>query len=144
MKLIIYINGRPNVHGHKRREFLWNPTHNCHVYRNTEYTPAEFNAVIEKAMSQNQDMFPMVRVVGFAETVSAPPPIDLTGRAKELESVVASLREQIASPIEEAPAMEPIATITAAREITLDEAIAVVSRQAPNFLKKGVLKRATA
>lgn len=137
MKLLIYIPGRPNVHGHKRREFIWRPEHNCHVYQGREVEAAEFNQIAEKVFRQNQDLFPLVRIVAMPEATA----VDLSGRVRDLEQQVSELRETIAAtpaPAEEAPAesLEPVTTITAVREVCLEEALEVVSRLAPGLLKK--------
>lgn len=67
-KLIIYVTGKPSLHGYKRREFTWSAVHNCHVFQNKEYAPEEFNAVAEKVLRDNQDMHPLVRAVEIAPT----------------------------------------------------------------------------
>jgi len=72
MKLIIYAKGKPIIHGYKQREFRWMPKHNCYVYRETEYSPEEFNQAVEKVMQDNQDLRPMVRVLDVNESTVAP------------------------------------------------------------------------
>ncbi len=106
MKLIIYIKGKPNIHGHKRRDFRWVPQHNCYLYREREFTVSEFNVESEKIMRDNQDLYPLVRVLDdYMQTDSweSPP---------------------------------PVATLTTAREITVAEAEDVMERMAPHRLKK--------
>jgi len=48
-KLIIYLGGKPSMNGIRRRDFLWNKTHNCYVYGGGEIAPDDFNAKYELA-----------------------------------------------------------------------------------------------
>lgn len=100
-RLIIYVTGKPNLHGHKRREFLWSPAHGLYLYGGKEIEAAEFNATYEKAMKTNTDMNPRVKVVATSAiqqvTVTTPP---------------------------------------APQDITIDDAVAVLERLAPERLKK--------
>lgn len=105
-KLIIWVPGKTNLHGFRRRDFHWNEKHKCFIHDGKEYTPAEFNAVAEKVMRRSEDMHPCVKVLDDAVEAKAP-----------------------------APAPAPIATITA-REITEDDAVATLMRLAPHRLKK--------
>ncbi len=70
-RLIIYVSGKPLLHGHKRREFLWSPAHKCYLYGGKEIEAAEFNAIYEKAMRTNADMNPRVLVTN-ADASAAP------------------------------------------------------------------------
>ncbi len=72
--LIIFITGKPTLHGHKRREFLWSPAHSCYLYEGSEIEAAQFNAKYEKAMKTNADLNPRVKVI---ETASAAPISDV-------------------------------------------------------------------
>lgn len=72
-KLIIYITGKPTLHGHKRREFLWSPAHSCYLYEGSEIEAAQFNAKFERAMKNNADLNPRVKVIESAGAESAPP-----------------------------------------------------------------------
>lgn len=106
MKLIIYITGKPIIHGYKRRDFRWVPKHNCYLYQEKEFLPSEFNAACEKIMRDNQDMYPLVRVI------------------------------EVSDSSENWEAAPPVTTITTAREITVAEAEAVMEHLAPHRLKK--------
>jgi hypothetical protein len=80
VKLIIWIPGKPTLHGHKRREFLWSPAHNCYLYEGSEIEASQFNAKFEKAMKTNSDLNPRVKVIESrgaesAPPISAPPPV---------------------------------------------------------------------
>ncbi len=86
IKLIIYVKGKPIIHGYKQREFRWMPKHNCYVFREQEFTPKEYDAIHEKVMMDNQDLRPMVRVlvdVAAPDEWEAPPAIT-TITAKEI------------------------------------------------------------
>lgn len=96
--LIIYVTGKPLLHGHKRREFLWSPEYGLYLYGGRQLAPEEFNAAYERCMKNNADMNPRVRVV--SQTVSVPDPeepllkIEVAPRAitlEEAEAVVARL-----------------------------------------------------
>lgn len=107
VKLIIWIPGKPSIHGHKRREFLWSPAHNCYLYEGKEVDPTAFNAKYEKAMKNNADLLPRVKVIQFEDAKAVPPISDpLT------PPVPPSIDEQ------------------------LDQAEAVIMRYAPERLKK--------
>lgn len=119
-KLIIYIAARPRTQGYKIREFQWSPEHGVHIYMGRSYDAAEFNAAMDTAMKHNRDLNPAAKVVDVLadETpvrvpVMAPPPI-----------------------------VNPVATISA-QEITVDDAVEVLLRLAPEMLRKKAL-RATA
>ncbi len=63
-KLIIWISGKPTLHGYKRREFIWSEAHKCYLYGGAEIESSEFNEKYDKAMKTNADMNPRVKVVG--------------------------------------------------------------------------------
>ncbi len=110
VKLIIYISGKPTLHGHKRREFLWSPAHSCYLYEGSEIEAAQFNAKFEKAMKTNADLNPRVKVIASAES---------------------------AAPISKAP--EPSVAVGGGEfsiEEQLEKAEAVLTRYAPERLKK--------
>lgn len=110
-RLIIYVTGKPNLHGHKRREFLWSPAHSLYLYGGKEIEADQFNAAYEKAMKNNADMNP---------------------RAK----VVASIGVQAESPTSNSGGPAAVTNVTVAHETTVDEALAVLERLAPERLKK--------
>ena len=104
-KLIIWVGGKPLLHGYKIREFHWAEKHGCFIYEGRELSDVEFNAKFERAWRNNSDLQPKVRVVETSPEV-AQPEIALTTNAY------------------------------APREITLEEAEAVVAALAPDRLKK--------
>ncbi len=112
VKLIIWIPGKPTLHGHKRREFLWSPAHKCYLYEGRVIESAEFNAKYEKAMKTNSDLLPRVKVIEIASAESAAP---------------------ISAPPTAAPEA-PVAPLTIAEQ--LDRAEEVINRYAPERLKK--------
>jgi len=105
VSLLIYITGKPNIHGYKRREFLWSPAHNLYLFQGKEWSPKDFNEAWLTAMRRNEDLRPMVKVL-TAETANVSPPADASG------------------------------LLMGRREPTLDEALEVVKRHAPDKLKK--------
>jgi hypothetical protein len=118
-KLIIYVGGKPLLNGHKQREFIWVPAYGCYLYEGQEIPASEFNVKYEKAMRNNADMNPRVKVVSdspcsvscscapLAITTATPPPYSVT---------------VVPTPVE--------------RVITAEEAEAVLQRLAPERLKK--------
>lgn len=106
-KLIIHVPGRPNLNGFRIREFVWSEAHKKHIYLGRELGLDEFNVLFDKAWKNNADLMPKAMVVGAA----AP-----------------------ALPV--VPVATAIATITASREITADEAEAVLARLRPERLKQ--------
>jgi hypothetical protein len=109
-KLIIYITGKPTLHGHKRREFLWSPAHSCYLYEGREIEPAAFNAKFEKAVRNNADLNPRVKMIEYEDAESVPP-----------------ISRNAASP-----RPEPELSI----DEQLERAEAVINRFAPERLKK--------
>lgn len=112
-KLIIYVGGTPNIHGHKRREFLWNPEMKLYLYEGKEIEDTEFNAKFELAMKRNYDMNPRVRVTSAG------------GEPRVIERVVV----KDAAPIPAPPTM------------TVDDAVEVLARLAPEKLVAPPRKR---
>lgn len=104
-KLIIYVTGRPLTHGHRMREFHWNEEHRCYLFQAKVFDDSDFNVAYEQAMARHVDMHPRVKLLAAEK---APDDLD--------EST-------------------PVSTITASREISLEEAEEVVRRLAPDRLK---------
>lgn len=111
-KLIIYVSGKPLMNGYKVREFQWSEVHRCYLYEGRELDAAEFNEKWEKAYRNNGDLLPRVRVTDAGNPPTPAP-------ANPAPEPVA------APPPEPVPVPEP----------TLDEAIAIVQRLAPDRLK---------
>ncbi len=101
-KLILYVNGKPLLHGFHRHEFKWSQPLGCYIYEGKTLTESEFNAIADKVLRGYPDMNPSARIVEMSPTV---------------------------------PAVAPVSTISASREITVDEAEAVLKRLAPEMLK---------
>ena len=86
-KLIIWCPGRTIVYGFKRREFLWNEEYKCYVFRGRQFDELEFNSVVDKALLDNQDMNPRVKVVSTATKAAKPlAPISTITSAREISS----------------------------------------------------------
>lgn len=62
-KLIIWVPGRPIIYSYARGDFKWSEAHKCFIYMGRELDEKEFNAVIDKVMSRNEDKNPSVRVI---------------------------------------------------------------------------------
>lgn len=105
VSLLIYITGKPLIHGYKRREFLWSQAHNLYLFQGKEWSPKEFNDAWAAAMRRNEDLRPMVKVL-TSDTANTSPPADASG------------------------------LLLGRRPPTLDEALEVVKREAPEKLKK--------
>lgn len=94
--LLIFITGKPTIHGYKRREFHWSPAHGVYLYGNKEYAPHEFNAAYEKAMKTNSDMNPRVKVWGQGSiTVQEPQPTTSSGQTIVVPPAPISILEQV-------------------------------------------------
>lgn len=111
-RLIIFITGTPNVHGHKRREFLWSPAHKLYLYEGKEIEDVDFNAKYELAMKRNHDMNPRIQVVATG------------GAPKIVERVV--VKTEVSAP---PPTM------------TIEDAVDVLARLAPEKLVAPPRKR---
>lgn len=72
-KIIIYITGKPGLHGFKRREFLWSEPHKLYLWGGRELELREFNDAWPKAYSRNHDMNPQVKVILEAGKTEGPP-----------------------------------------------------------------------
>lgn len=93
-KLIIWVPGKPNLHGYRRRDFAWSEQHKCFVHDGKEYTPEEFNAVAEKVFRRSEDMHPCVRVIEDGQKTAPvkPAPVStITAREITEEDAVATL-----------------------------------------------------
>ncbi len=108
-KLIIWLPGKPSLHGYKRREFLWSERHGCYLYGGAEIEASKFNEVYEKAFKTNADMNPRIKVLSVDAMSAAP----------------------TAPPIPAPPISPP-----APPEITLEQAEEAMQRLAPERLKK--------
>lgn len=100
-KLIIWIPGKPLLHGYKQREFLWSQAHGCYLYGGKEIDAKDFNAVYERAVRNNADLGPRVRVMTVDKAIvrAAPPTPITTITAKEItadeaEEVLSRLRPE--------------------------------------------------
>lgn len=98
MRLIIYVTGTPNIHGHKRREFHWNPERKLYLFEGKEIEDVDFNAKFEVAMKRHYDMNPRVQVVSTGgvskviervvvktETLAPPPTMTIESAVETLE-----------------------------------------------------------
>jgi hypothetical protein len=102
-KLIIYVTGRPLIHGYKQGPFIWSETLRTYVYQGKEFSEQEFNAIAEKTIKDYDHLHPAVKVSEFSVT---------------------------------SPPIAPSAATVNGREITVDQAEAVMLRLAPERLKK--------
>jgi|SRR5882724_3051111 len=93
-KLIIYVTGKPLMHGYKMREFVWSAPHGCYLYEGAEIEAYEFNEKYAKAIKTNADLNPKVKVVGDAQ-FAMPLPIITTSYSEmtveEAEAVMLRL-----------------------------------------------------
>jgi hypothetical protein len=109
-KFIAYIVGQPVAQGYKIHEFHWNQDQGVYVYQSRTFDEKEIEAATREAQSRYGNQYRIyVRCVEPSAL-----PVDLN-KVEDLDS--------------------PISTITD-REITLDEALEVVSRLNPNLLRR--------
>lgn len=144
-KLIICCAGRPALNGHKRRTFLWSVEHNAFVHEGRELTEIELNAQVEAVFKKNWDLRPFVKVARFSGGAEAPAPVEDGAKAK-----IADLQEKLAIARADAHATRveageakvalvgpaPIAAVP-----TLEQALEIVTRLAPERLRKQNLGR---
>jgi len=159
-KLIICCAGRPALNGHKRRTFLWSVEHNCFVHEGRELTETELNAQVEGVFKKNWDLRPFVKVARFSDgTVEAAAPVEDATKAKiaDLQEKLAIARadahtarnarnETVLSLQAKVDALEaaagaPIVAEAPVAAPTLEQAIEVVQRLAPERLRKQSLGR---
>ncbi len=107
-KFICFIEGRPIVQGFKRYEFIWDEALYCYVFRGKSFTEAEFNKITSAVFTNitYRPLFPQVKCIEESPAAESAPV---------------------------APA--PVETIDEP-EITLDQAVEVMQRLAPERLKK--------
>lgn len=76
-KFIVCCSGRPLLHGHKRGPFKWSETHKCYVFENEVFGEQGFNSIVERALKNYGDLFPVVRIVEYTPTspALAPSPV---------------------------------------------------------------------
>ncbi len=118
-KFIITITGKPNIHGHKRGEFIWVEERKKFLFLGRVIEAAEFNKLSAIALDRYPEYHPKCEL----------------------------LPEEAAAPVEPvAPVVPlvPVSTIAPVTEITLEMALDVVERQAPALLKKNPGKKPAA
>ncbi len=148
-KLLICCAGRPALNGHKRRTFLWSEEHKCFVHEGRELDEAEFNACSEAVFKKNRDLFPYAKVARLSDgSTPAATPAEDPSKAKiaELQEKLAAARADAHAARNSANAavlelqakvekMESDAKAPRAAA-SLDEALEIVARLAPEKLKK--------
>ena len=107
LQFILYVTGKPRLHGVRKREFMWSNEHGCYVFESRTIDEKEFNLIVPQVLRKYEDMRPAVKIV-----------------TPESELQTAPL-------ISDIPDIPP----TAPREITLDEAVAVIQKLAPDRLR---------
>jgi hypothetical protein len=122
-KLILCCAGRPGLNGHKRRSFLWNAEHNCFIHEGRAFEPSEFNEIVQDVCKKNWDLYPYAKVIPDAGEKFAPP------ESAGLKEKVADLQEKLATARAEAHAARTA-------DVTLETALAVVEKLAPERLKR--------
>ncbi len=113
-KLIIWISGRPNLHGFKRREFLWSESHKCYLYEGKEIEISDFNAKYEKALRTNHDMNPRVKVIDTTEAVQRTLQISpiAVSRSLTLEEAEAVIQQLAPERLKKKTGPKPHAAVT--------------------------------
>jgi hypothetical protein len=116
--LAIYINGKPRIHGHKRRDFLWSEKDGIYLYEGKMWKAEEFNEAFLRCEKRNYDMAPLVKVIAVEPTAPAQP---------------APAEKPVLAPVVQMPPQ--------VREMTVEEAEAVMWKHAPEKMKKRALPR---
>lgn len=106
-KLIIWVSGRPNLDGYKKREFVWNEQHRAFIYEGREFDAAEFNEKFDKAWRNNQDLAPRARVVGLATPVAPPPAPHIADEAMSVEQAESILNRFAPERLKKKPGRKP-------------------------------------
>lgn len=63
MRAIFCIRAKPNLHGFRIREFVYDPARDLHVWQGRELEADEFNARSREVLSANEDIHPFVLLV---------------------------------------------------------------------------------
>lgn len=110
-KLIIWVSGRPNLDGFKKREFVWVEKHRAFIYEGREFDAAEFNAKFDKAWQNNQDLTPRARVVDadLPEPRNTPPPYvpSIADEAMSVEQAESVLNRLAPERLKKTPGRKP-------------------------------------
>jgi hypothetical protein len=118
-KIVIACLGRPSINGMRRLKFHWNPDFNCYVYLNRVLDEREANEVGEEAIKKFAHLRPFMKVVQFSDEATA-----------TVQQTV-----HTTDPTPPQPAGQP-------QIITLEQALDVVQKLAPERLRKTPVKRA--
>ena len=89
MRAIFCIRAKVNLHGHRIREFVYDPVRDLHIWQGRELEADEFNARSFEVLTANADLSPFVllidgpaRVVEPRVEYATPPEV-----ARELEAL---------------------------------------------------------
>lgn len=140
------------MNGHKRRTFLWSVEHNAFVHEGRELTETELNAQVEAVFKKNWDLRPFVKVARFSDgtgpVVVAPAEDGSKAKIAELQEKLAEARAAAhTARVEAEEAKKALAVVPpetpapAAVEPTLEQALEIVTRLAPERLRKQSLGR---
>lgn len=118
-KIVIACLGRPSINGMRRLKFHWNPEFNCYVYLNRVLDEREANELGEQAVKKFAQLRPFMKVVQFSDEATT--------------TIHQTVHTTDPSP-EPVPAGQPPI-------ITLEQALDVVQKLAPERLRKTPVKR---
>lgn len=96
-QFIIWVTGKPNLYGYRRRDFKWDANLNLFIFQGKIFDESTFNETVREAFEHHADFHPMVKLIS-------------TPAVEDLDSVPAP--------------------------ITVEQAIEVLLREAPDRLKK--------
>lgn len=63
MRAIFCVRGKPNLHGYRIREFVYDPARDLYVWQGRELEPDEFNARSREIVEANAEIRPFVLLV---------------------------------------------------------------------------------
>jgi hypothetical protein len=106
MQIIIYVRGKPNFNGHRRREFIWDASRSVYVYQSKILDEIQFAQICEPVLKKYNDMCPFVKI---------------------LDSEPKVIKVEAEPP--------PVFTALPVQEPTLEEALEIVKKLAPDKLK---------
>lgn len=103
MRAIFCLRAKVNIHGHRIREFVYDPVRDLHVWQGRELESAEFNARSREVMLSNADLSPFVLLIAGEPRLVEPrveyaTPPEVTAELERLRAETKALRAALPTP----------------------------------------------
>lgn len=103
MRAIIVLRAKVNLHGHRIREFVYDPVRDLHVWQGRELEIDEFNARSREVLASNADLSPFVLMVEGEPRVVEPrgeyvTPPEVAAELETLRQENKTLRASLTKP----------------------------------------------